>query len=306
MWRAYISILAMNLLLPVLALCVLHLSSKSSGTLAFLQWLTGFLALLFIGRIAHWEVTGLWWPAVIYVLGALLTLRMIQQAVNSELGHLESKPYIIKSLVYLCFSVMLIFLNSLLFSKLPEDIQSVNLTFPLRSPWIITQGGNASFMNSHSTKSQSQSLDVVGLTFGSLRANGIFPPSLDQYAIYRVPVYSPCDGKVIGEEQRFPDQSIGTTNLLYPNGNFVVIYCQNVSVLLAHLSQGSTLPEVGDSVTTGQQVGRVGNSGNSTEPHLHIQAVAGRVANAQMFVDGANPVTMTFNGRYLQRGEFGD
>lgn len=42
-------------------------------------------------------------------------------------------------------------------------------------------------------------------------------------------------------------------------------------MLLAHLRRGSVQVSVGDSVTAGQQLTECGNSGNSTEPHVHVQ-----------------------------------
>jgi murein DD-endopeptidase MepM/ murein hydrolase activator NlpD len=44
-----------------------------------------------------------------------------------------------------------------------------------------------------------------------------------------------------------------------------------VFVLLAHLRRGSIAVEVGDQVRIGDQVAVCGNSGNSTQPHLHVQ-----------------------------------
>ncbi|WP_199552528.1 M23 family metallopeptidase [Streptomyces sp. N35] len=41
--------------------------------------------------------------------------------------------------------------------------------------------------------------------------------------------------------------------------------------LYAHLQHGSLSVRTGDKVTTGQQLARCGNSGNSTEPHVHFQ-----------------------------------
>ena len=44
-------------------------------------------------------------------------------------------------------------------------------------------------------------------------------------------------------------------------------------VVLAHLRAGSIRVGTGDPVDTGQELGACGNSGNSTQPHLHIQVM---------------------------------
>ncbi len=56
-------------------------------------------------------------------------------------------------------------------------------------------------------------------------------------------------------------------------GNRVVIAVDagGPFVVLAHLREGSLLVTAGEKVNPGQQVGACGNSGNSTEPHLHLQ-----------------------------------
>jgi hypothetical protein len=43
-------------------------------------------------------------------------------------------------------------------------------------------------------------------------------------------------------------------------------------VLLAHLQRGSVRVRAGDSVGVGETIGACGNSGNSTQPHVHVQA----------------------------------
>jgi murein DD-endopeptidase MepM/ murein hydrolase activator NlpD len=48
-----------------------------------------------------------------------------------------------------------------------------------------------------------------------------------------------------------------------------------VFVVLAHLRRGSVAVRPGQRVTTGALVGRCGNSGNSTQPHVHVQAMDG-------------------------------
>ena len=47
-------------------------------------------------------------------------------------------------------------------------------------------------------------------------------------------------------------------------------------VLLAHLQRGSVGIVHGQVVAAGEPVGRLGSSGNSTEPHVHVQAMDGR------------------------------
>jgi murein DD-endopeptidase MepM/ murein hydrolase activator NlpD len=46
-----------------------------------------------------------------------------------------------------------------------------------------------------------------------------------------------------------------------------------VCVLLAHLRRGSLRVGVGDRVRRGDRLAECGNSGNSTEPHLHRQVM---------------------------------
>lgn len=56
-------------------------------------------------------------------------------------------------------------------------------------------------------------------------------------------------------------------------GNYVTIALRDSDafVAIAHLRAGSFLVAVGDAVTTGQPIAECGNSGNSTEPHVHLQ-----------------------------------
>jgi len=57
-------------------------------------------------------------------------------------------------------------------------------------------------------------------------------------------------------------------------GNHVVLEVEpgGPYVLLAHLGRGSVRVRTGAVVAAGETVGLCGNSGNSTQPHLHIQA----------------------------------
>lgn len=56
-------------------------------------------------------------------------------------------------------------------------------------------------------------------------------------------------------------------------GNHVVLRIgeRGPVVVLAHLRRGSLRTKVGDRLQSGDVVGECGNSGNSTEPHVHLQ-----------------------------------
>ena len=60
-------------------------------------------------------------------------------------------------------------------------------------------------------------------------------------------------------------------------GNHVILYCKGYSILLAHLKKNSVSVSVGDHVEEGHFIGKVGNTGNTSEPHLHIHAVEEKV-----------------------------
>src|SRR5699024_9623776 len=56
-------------------------------------------------------------------------------------------------------------------------------------------------------------------------------------------------------------------------GNYVMLQDKAAIIALCHLQQGSIAVQPGQRVAPGEMIGRCGNSGNSTEPHLHIQAI---------------------------------
>jgi murein DD-endopeptidase MepM/ murein hydrolase activator NlpD len=74
--------------------------------------------------------------------------------------------------------------------------------------------------------------------------------------------------------------------------------CDRADVLLAHLQRDSVTVRAGDTVEVGQAIAKIGNSGNTTEPHLHIHA---RKANPNQSLLEGEAMSITFFNRFLVR-----
>ena len=86
-------------------------------------------------------------------------------------------------------------------------------------------------------------------------------------------VYSPVEGMVVSVCNNVADNAIGGLNHAENWGNHVIVRTgQGDHVALCHLVQGSVEVQPGQAVGFGTRIGRVGNSGRSSVPHLHLQA----------------------------------
>jgi hypothetical protein len=143
---------------------------------------------------------------------------------------------------------------------------------PIADEWLVGQGGHAELVNYHHvTSTQRDALDILQSRDGRTHQPG--SNELTSYYIYGKPVLAPADGTVTFVKDSRPDQHIGSTDRHFESGNNIVIDIGGGRYLMmAHLSPGSIQVKVGDHVRLGQPIAKVGNSGNTTEPHLHIQA----------------------------------
>ncbi len=177
-------------------------------------------------------------------------------------------------------------------------MEPVVLEFPLDGPCLV-QNSPARRIPSHGTElmGSSHAIDLVPVDASGRSARrgwgaivGSEPP--DHFVGFGVPVRAPAAGRVVkvldGVADRVARRSLITllpyaagqgrrlrTGLGMIAGNHVVIELAPGGPFAAvvHLKRGSITVRVGDAVGAGQVIAAVGNSGNSTEPHLHLQVM---------------------------------
>lgn len=136
-----------------------------------------------------------------------------------------------------------------------------------------------------------------GVYWGT-RARGLYPADPARYSIFGDTIFSPCTGAVADSRDGLPDLSPPARDEENVAGNYVALECGGAAVLLAHFRSGSIRVGTGDKVATGQPLGQVGNSGNTSEPHLHIHVERTPYGGEGSTRPG---LPMRFDGRFLVR-----
>ena len=174
----------------------------------------------------------------------------------------------------------------------PLELRARAITIgpPLRgSDWMALNGpGNRSLhrraiipVNGHAVIAQRFAIDWVQVNDAGRTFTGDAKDNRN-YRAYGAGVLAVADAAVVETKDGIPENTPGLTSRALPMtletlaGNHIVLrlgggnYC-----MYAHLQPGSLKVKPGDKVKRGQVLALLGNSGNSTEPHLHFQVMDG-------------------------------
>ena len=154
---------------------------------------------------------------------------------------------------------------------------TTEFSLPMEREWTVINGGvTKSTSHSWGLVSQRYAYDLVVTDDDGDTHEGDGQRLADYYA-FGAPVTAPADGTIVAVEDGLRDHPApGSARVEWRTwnivGNYVVIeHDDGEYSTLAHLRAGSVTVAPGEEVSRGDVVGECGNSGMSTEPHLHFQ-----------------------------------
>lgn len=148
----------------------------------------------------------------------------------------------------------------------------VPIQLPVRGAWICTQGVDGPLTHRERWR-YAFDFEIFGENERPFAGEGA--QLLDYYA-YRLPVLAPAAGTVIKVVNDVPDNEPGSVNLEQNWGNLVIVqHGIGLYSMVAHLAVGSAHVYEGQVVRVGEVLGLCGNSGRSSQPHVHFQLQSG-------------------------------
>lgn len=291
MTLAIVVLLIVSIALPLVfawQIWRLDAPSRAAWLVSVTEKVAFFMLIVLVGR---WDISGMWTRIL---LAAILTTAVgISWRRHARRPWRTHQGFALRRLTGIAPLAIYLVLLAYVAAGMMRDTAPYELSFPLRGgTFVIAQGGGNPLLNHHSGHSaQRHAADITAVGPLGFRAFGILPDEPARYRVHGADVVSPCAGEVRQVVDGLPDLSPPMRDPDNPAGNHILIACGAIEVTLAHLTPGSPAVGPGDAVTEGQHIAEVGNSGNSTEPHLHIHAVdpaTGR--GVPLAFDGRHPI----------------
>ena len=269
------------------------------------------VALLAISMTGIWAFPP-WW--MIYVFGALLVGVVVTHlARRHQRAFWPKAPFGWLSVAaFVGLGVYTANEARVTFAAIQTPLErAIQLASPLSSgTYLVANGGAGGSVNAHATLldqsierhkpywGTAHGIDFIALNNLGVRADGLMPADPKRYIIFGRPVIAPCAGVVVAAVDGLPDLQVPQMDPTHLAGNHIILRCADGDILLGHFKQGSLLVTIGQSLAIGASIAQVVNSGNTSEPHLHINAMKPGTARAPF--SGA-PIPMLIDGEYLVR-----
>lgn len=239
-----------------------------------LQWLgiIGILGDLF--HIANLEWFYLFW--LLSLVDFFFSVRKISSSISG------SFQFLFQNLAMLMSIPIVPLLHGFRLPNKDSFTPQCHYSLPFEGEWLVVNGG-VDKETSHSWNMCSQRYaydffitDIEGKSYSTNRKE------LTDYYCYKAPVLAPADGIVMKIVEKYDDTPIGEVgevDCAAPDvrGNHIIIqHNKHEYSMIAHLLEGSICVKPGDNVKRGEKIALCGNSGNTSEPHIHFQLQSGK------------------------------
>lgn len=192
----------------------------------------------------------------------------------------------------------------------PADVHSTSpkvvVRFPLNERALIGWGGDRLESNYHVIKPNERWAYDILIPPAEVKSS-----KLEDYGIYGAKVMAPASGTVVSINNNEQDLVPGSDDFQSMAGNHIYLRLDESGtyLILAHLKQGSIKVKEGQHVNEGEFLAQVGNSGSSSEPHLHIHHQRQDPSKVSIFLSEGLPlyfrtekgVIMPEKGEYIKR-----
>ena len=217
------------------------------------------------GRIAAYA-----WNLEVFILAPVATIITSVELVIYIVRLYKKKPVLWNGLFLLVtlimsFPVGIIFgISPMIYPTYTCDEETVQVVAPVKNAEYI---GGSSHTPHALWPSECFAYDIVR------KPSDIGSSVLSDYGIWEAEVFAPVSGTVIGKEEQEKDIMPNSEEYTSSLGNYVFIEIEDAKgyIILAHFKEESIVVEVGEKVVEGQFLGLVGNSGTTSEPHIHFQ-----------------------------------
>ncbi|MBH0345246.1 peptidoglycan DD-metalloendopeptidase family protein [Bacillus cereus] len=173
----------------------------------------------------------------------------------------------------------------------PADIHSMSpkvvVRFPLNERALVGWGGDRLETNYHVIKPNERwAYDII------IPPTEVKSSKLEDYGIYGADLLAPASGTVVSINNDETDLIPGSDDFQSMAGNHIYLRLDETGtfLILAHLKKGSIHVREGQHVNEGEFLAQVGNSGSSSEPHLHIHHQRQDPSKVSMFLAEGLPL----------------
>ena len=145
------------------------------------------------------------------------------------------------------------------------------LSLPFNGNWNVLWGGDTQELNYHViNEAQKNAFDFLILD-KSGKSYATDGKTNEDYYAYGKEVIAPCDGEIVLVVDGVKDNIPGEMNLFDIGGNTIIIKTTNKEYLVfCHFKHQSIKVKEGEKVIQGKTLGLCGNTGHSSEPHIHF------------------------------------